>query len=173
LIHSAGNMENAASSTHYDTLGVSENASAADIRQAYKALVLLHHPDKADTAGAASPQASPDLAAAADRRPACATTLFIAIQRAYEALIDESSRVAYDAELRAAASRLAAISIDRTIDLDDMRCCERNGSTWYEVECRCSAVLRVDEAALLDGVDVFSCASCCLYVRVLCVAVDS
>lgn len=163
-------MEEAIHSTHYETLGISENASATEIRQAYKALILLHHPDKSNAAGAASPQVPPELAA---RSTTSAATIFIAIQRAYEALIDDASRLAYDTELRAAASRLAAISIDRSIDLDDMRCCECNGLTWYEIECRCSAILRVDESVLLDGVDVFSCTSCCLHVRILCLAVDT
>lgn len=32
--------------THYDTLGISKNASEDDIKKAYRKLVLIHHPDK-------------------------------------------------------------------------------------------------------------------------------
>ncbi|QNH62733.1 J domain-containing protein [Hymenobacter sediminicola] len=67
-------------STHYMVLGVSEQATAAEIRQAYRRLVLLTHPDR-----------TPD--PAAHRR-------YIAINEAYETLSNATRRAAYDQQLR-------------------------------------------------------------------------
>lgn len=38
--------DNAASRTHYETLEVAKDASPEEIRQNYRRLILLHHPDK-------------------------------------------------------------------------------------------------------------------------------
>lgn len=63
-------------SDHYNTLGVPRSASYADIRSAYRKLVLKHHPDRS---------------VAAD-----ATKRFIEITRAYEVLSDPARRASYD-----------------------------------------------------------------------------
>ncbi|NVO83466.1 J domain-containing protein [Hymenobacter terrestris] len=72
-------------STHYATLGLPANASATDIRQAYRKLVWLTHPDH-----------TPDPAAHAR---------YLAVNEAYEVLSNPSRRASYDAALewRAAA----------------------------------------------------------------------
>ncbi|SDX82932.1 J domain-containing protein [Hymenobacter psychrophilus] len=76
-------------STHYATLGLPANASAPDIRQAYRRLVWLTHPDR-----------TPDPAAHAR---------YLAINEAYEVLRDPARRAVYDAALewRATAPRTA------------------------------------------------------------------
>lgn len=38
--------DNAASRTHYETLEVAKDASPEEVRQNYRRLILLHHPDK-------------------------------------------------------------------------------------------------------------------------------
>ncbi|GAB5605385.1 DnaJ domain-containing protein [Sideroxyarcus sp. TK5] len=60
----------------YDILGVSPTASTDDIKKAYRALAMRHHPDR-----------NPD--ASAERR-------FDAIKKAYELLSDPQKRAEYD-----------------------------------------------------------------------------
>jgi hypothetical protein len=65
--------------THYQALEITENATAADIRRAYRRLVLLTHPD---------------------RTPApAAHARYLAINAAYETLSDPARRQAYDLTL--------------------------------------------------------------------------
>jgi curved DNA-binding protein len=55
--------------THYQTLGVAEDASPEDIKRAYRKLASQHHPDKGgDTARFQEIQAAYDTLADADRR---------------------------------------------------------------------------------------------------------
>jgi len=67
------------SETHYDVLGISETATNAEIKKAYRQLSLLHHPDrnpgKTDISGK-----------------------FQKINGAYEAIGDETKRREYDME---------------------------------------------------------------------------
>lgn len=67
-------------STHYATLGLPANATAADIRQAYRQLVKLTHPDR-----------TPDPAA---------HERYLAVNDAYEVLGNPARRAAYDAALK-------------------------------------------------------------------------
>jgi curved DNA-binding protein len=61
--------------THYDTLGVAENANADEIKKAYRKLANQHHPDKGGD-----------------------TNRFQQIQSAYDVLGDDNRRAQYDAE---------------------------------------------------------------------------
>lgn len=63
--------------THYATLGIAENASPDDIKQAYRKLASKHHPDKGGD-----------------------TAMFQKIQEAYSVLGDDAKRAQYDAERR-------------------------------------------------------------------------
>lgn len=63
-------------SNHYETLGVSKDASEAEIKKAYRSLSLLHHPDRGGD-----------------------TQKYQEINGAYEILKDSQKRAQYDAEL--------------------------------------------------------------------------
>ena len=65
---------------HYEALELPATAPAADIRRAYRRLVLLTHPDR-----------TPDPAAHAR---------YLAINAAYEVLSDPARRAAYDSSFR-------------------------------------------------------------------------
>lgn len=67
--------------TYYDILGVQRNASADDIKKAYRKLALKLHPDK-----------NPENRQAAEKK-------FLEISKAYEVLSDTKMRAAYDAGL--------------------------------------------------------------------------
>jgi len=67
--------------TYYDTLGVDEDASAREIKKAYRKLARKHHPDR-----------NPDDPGAEER--------FKKIQEAYSVLSDEEKRQQYDAQRR-------------------------------------------------------------------------
>lgn len=68
--------------THYETLGVAENATQEEIKKAYRKLAMQHHPDKGGD-----------------------TNKFQEIQNAYNIIGDEQSRAQYDAERRGGGVR--------------------------------------------------------------------
>lgn len=85
-------------STHYDTLGVSERATAAAIRAAYTARIKRCHPDRFYNA---------DAATLADAKHQAQR-----LNEAKEVLLNEGSRAAYDASLRDAGRLPAAEAFD-------------------------------------------------------------
>eukprot|EP01046_Picozoa_sp_COSAG06_P053113 COSAG06_NODE_9104_length_1985_cov_1.864263_3_plen_94_part_00 len=74
----------------YDMLGVSRDASSADIRRAYQALALRLHPDKQAEAAEADPSSTSTSTSGGG-----AALTFQQLQSAWETLRDESSRDAY------------------------------------------------------------------------------
>ena len=80
----------------YAVLGVPRNASAEDIRRAYREAALRLHPDK---------NAGPE-----------ATELFLQVNRAYEILIDPERRACYDEQLAAGeAERIQKASFKASV----------------------------------------------------------
>ena len=75
-----------AGASYYDILEVSPDATAAEIRRAYRALAVRYHPDKNPTGG----------------------EMFRRIAEAYETLSDDDRRAAYDARGTTTARRTRA-----------------------------------------------------------------
>jgi len=71
-------LRSSAGQTFYEVLGVSRDASQAEIRKAYRRAALAAHPDK-----------NPDDREAAEKK-------FVRIAQAYEVLSDEDRRAQYD-----------------------------------------------------------------------------
>jgi molecular chaperone DnaJ len=78
--------------SHYDVLGVSRFASAAEIKKAFHALARVSHPDKQR-----SRQLSGKLS------PTTAQVRFREVREAYTVLKDERTRRAYDRGIAAVA----------------------------------------------------------------------
>ena len=78
----------AAKASHYDVLGVSIDASAMEIKRAYKRLALRLHPDKNRV-----------------HSPATASRLFTEIGAAYDTLKDRANRKLYNQSLGQRRSR--------------------------------------------------------------------
>jgi curved DNA-binding protein CbpA len=75
----------------YESLGLPRDASTAEIRHAYRQLVLRLHPDKNVSKGE--------------------TELFIDIQQAYELLSDPMRKADYDSQLPDELSRVSPLNI--------------------------------------------------------------
>ncbi|CAN6177141.1 unnamed protein product [Urochloa humidicola] len=96
----AGTGSSSGRPCHYAVLGVARDASAADIRAAYRQLVLRWHPDKVLQLQGEDPREKEE-----------AEIRFYQIKQAYEVLSDASRRAAYDAVAfwpRAASARANA-----------------------------------------------------------------
>ncbi|AIE85583.1 J domain-containing protein [Fimbriimonas ginsengisoli] len=73
--------------THYETLGLKRSATAAEIKSAYRKIVLAHHPDRSK-----------------DPR---SVQIFMSATEAYDVLTDASAKLRYDEGLNAEAKRIA------------------------------------------------------------------
>lgn len=131
---------------HYEALGVSRDADAADIGRRYRALVLELHPDRRRV-----------------REGAGEKERYRAVRDAYEVLGDAARRAEYDEALRRRDEADAAVW--REVDLDDMDEDEEAGV--FSLPCRCGARFEAPEERLAAGYDTFECPSCSLRVRVL------
>ncbi|GAA5856484.1 hypothetical protein JCM9279_005463 [Rhodotorula babjevae] len=162
----------------YARLGLSSpssSISSADLRQAYRALILQHHPDRAGRA-----QEVRDGSAAAGLTAE-------QLNEAYEVLSDEATRSTYDAARAAALAtgRATAHAFAVSLSLDlfdphydppasaaasspasrDEREVE-DEPAYYTHPCRCSSQFRVTREQLEEGVEVVTCEGCSERCRV-------
>lgn len=134
----------------YAVLGAEAHQSHAELKALYVELARQLHPDKRAQEPAGSGTGSVGDGGAA----------FLRVQEAWEVLRDEAKRRDYDAKVRAENGAPAAAA---EVDLDDLGF--RDGV--FTHKCRCGDEIRVTEANLDDGCDVFECPSCSLKIRVL------
>lgn len=101
---------NSSKKTHYDILGVRENATYEEIRASYRSSLLETHPDKSHNSSATS---------SLIQNP---ENKFIDVQKAWEILGDSKSRFTYDCELQAIRNDFVAAEDvcleDLTVEID-------------------------------------------------------
>lgn len=106
IVNPHNTPELASPTTHYAVLGLAPSSSLSEIRQAYRSLILIHHPDRV-SAASASPSAS--------STPRGATVASAdELNEAWRVLGDEERKHVYDEELRlqkGASSRIARASL--------------------------------------------------------------
>ncbi|KAG8389997.1 hypothetical protein BUALT_Bualt01G0037500 [Buddleja alternifolia] len=124
---------NLSQKTHYEIIGVKEDASHEEIRKTYRSAILNHHPDKQQkTSETSNPEHE-----LANR--------FLEVQRAWEILADPKSRALYDNELR--TLRQDAVTAE-DVTLEDMTI-EDNGSCFeLYYHCRCGDYFSVESSEL-------------------------
>lgn len=119
--------------THYDILGVKEDASYEQIRASYRALILRSHPDKLLKDSEIS---------TSDHE---AGNRFLELQQAWEILSNPKSRATYDKELE--ILRLdAATSED--VCLEDLTIEDTGESLQCSYSCRCGDYFLIDSQEL-------------------------
>ncbi|XP_059638285.1 uncharacterized protein LOC132280168 [Cornus florida] len=159
--------------THYDILGVKEDASYDEIRTSYRSAILDSHPDKLQKASETS---NPDHELG-DR--------FLEVQRAWEILSNSSSRAVYDSELKALQQDAAAAE---DVSLEDITVEDAGEVLELFYQCRCGDYFSIDSLEmgemgfylLRDGSKIFlqksdalpasvvlPCGSCSLKIRLL------
>ncbi|PSS31412.1 DPH4 like [Actinidia chinensis var. chinensis] len=146
--------------THYDILGVREDANYEEIRISYRSSILDSHPDKL--------QKAPE----ADFPNQDLENRFLAVQRAWEILSDSNSRVAYDSELRALRQEFIAAD---DIGLEDLMVQSTGDVLELFYQCRCGDYYTIDSSELeemgyqlqRDGSKISLCASDALHSSVL------
>ncbi len=127
----------------YEVLGVAENARTEDIKDAYKAVLLVVHPDKIRNGGGGG--------------------AFLAVQRAWSVLRDEASRAAYDREL--ARRRLLKIHVSEVVEAASMAFSEEDESLSHP--CRCGGSYRLAQGDVEASMLVVQCSNCSFNIEVV------
>ncbi|KAG0234818.1 Diphthamide biosynthesis protein 4 [Actinomortierella wolfii] len=135
---------------YYALLGLSQDASYAELKQQYQKLLLQHHPDKIQQ----RQEENKDIESSVTLQD---------IKEAWECLREPAQRAFYNTSLKAQKLRENG-QVNDDIDLDDMDFDEESGS--YTSPCRCSGEYVISEAELELGVDTVMCSTCSLIVRI-------
>ncbi|CAL5417997.1 unnamed protein product [Camellia sinensis] len=160
--------------THYDILGVREDANYEEIRTSYRSAILDSHPDKLQkTSETSFPNHE-------------SGNRFLEVQRAWEILSNSKLRVAYDSELQASRHDFVAAE---DVGFEDLMV--ENTGEFLELfyQCRCGDYFSIDSSELeemgyqllrdgskislhisdatLPSSIILSCGSCSLQVRLL------
>lgn len=120
--------------THYDILGVKEDATHEEIRTSYRSAILNSHPDKLQKTSETS-KSNQD-----EPREG-----FLEIQRAWEILGDLKSREIYDSKLQ--AFRQDEVTAD-DITLEDLTVEDAGDIVEFFHQCRCGDYFSIDSLEL-------------------------
>ncbi|CAA0811402.1 DNAJ heat shock N-terminal domain-containing protein [Striga hermonthica] len=120
---------NLVSKTHYEIIGVEEDAGQEEIRKNYRAAVLNHHPDKLQKSSGAEHESN---------------SQFLKVQRAWEVLGDPESRALYDDELRKLRLDADDVSLDE-MAVEDV-------GSYFELSyyCRCGDLFSINSSELAE-----------------------
>lgn len=164
---------NLSQKTHYEIIGIKEDASHEEIRKAYRSAILNYHPDKHQTTSESS---KPEHKFG---------NRFLEVQRAWEILADPRSRALYDNELQ--ILRQDAVTAE-DVSLEDFSIEDADNCFELSYNCRCGDYVSVDSSELAEMGYLFSrnrskislqtpgslpasvilpCGSCSLKVRLL------
>jgi len=132
--------------SHYEVLGLKNDASFLEIKSQYRKLLLQNHPDKQD------PQNCDDTVGK-----------FLEVENAWRILSDRIKKQEYDAKLKEREIGQSA-PLELEIWLHDMLY-DYETST-YRSDCRCGGEYAITEEQLLEGFNVVPCTSCSLQVQV-------
>lgn len=159
--------------THYEIIGIKEDASHDEVRKTYRSAILNYHPDKHQTTRESS---KPEQES---------RNRFLELQRAWEILSDPTSRALYDNELR--TLRQDAVTAE-DVSLEDLSIEDAEDCLELSYPCRCGDFFSVNCSELEEmgcrlsrnggkisvqtpgsvGVSVIlPCGSCSLKVRLL------
>lgn len=119
--------------THYDLLGISRDADAAEVRRAWRMLVQVWHPDRFDG----------DMRDEAERHTSC-------INEAYHTLRDGGRRAAYDCRL-AADEADAKRAADAAAAAATPRSSARTSAPWGSSAARDAAPAGIGVAGAMAG----------------------
>lgn len=124
--------ERSASKTHYEVLEVTMNASSTEIKDSYKRLVLVHHPDKGGS-----------------------QSNFERIVQAYNVLSDTKARTDYDTKLKAQQDRderihLSICITDKGLGVHEVHDGDENDddARLFEYDCRCGNTISFEEGEM-------------------------
>ncbi|KAK3233467.1 hypothetical protein CYMTET_56239 [Cymbomonas tetramitiformis] len=137
---------------YYDLLGVKSNATFEEIKRAYHAAALAHHPDKNASLSEADAM-SPDI--------------FQQVQKAWGVLKNSDTRSTYDRHL-AGQRMVDQVVVSEEIALDEMACQELEGVCEYSYPCRCGDYYQILSEDLEEDFRsmIVACSSCSLNIRV-------
>jgi diphthamide biosynthesis protein 4 len=139
--------------SHYELLGVDESADIADIRRAYRAACLEHHPDKQRQRA----QRGVDVKWTCDE--------LSAVQKAWAVLGDMGSRRLYDDSRKSTVNRFVTDTLQFS-ELEPVNPSRNHDMEGHFAECRCGGRFILTCEDQKAHVDIIPCDICSLAVRI-------
>ncbi|KAF9486389.1 DnaJ-domain-containing protein, partial [Pholiota conissans] len=126
----------------YSLLSVPKNASLAEIKIAYRRLLLRYHPDKGNSS---SPGAHVDIAL---------------IKEAFKTLSDKETRSTYDVDLKQHTYKSIGPRPAQVVSLEEFEFEEDSEEGPWRYPCRCGGCYKIDTDLMEKGEHLVACNSC-------------